>query len=79
MNYRNLEKNTFNLYIGMVDMKHMHTTGGWWNLNWGGQARGNGWSGIVEMASNTLDTWLPFIMSRSSLSSLLAEAPAHLS
>jgi hypothetical protein len=20
-------------------------TGGWWHLNWGGWARGNGWSG----------------------------------
>ena len=30
-------------------MTEEHTTGGWWHLNWGGQARGNGWSGISGM------------------------------
>ena len=27
-------------------------TGGWWHLNWGEGARGNGWSGIGGMVSN---------------------------
>ena len=57
-------------------------TGGWWHLNWGGRARGNGWWGIGGMVSNTLNTWFPcvwcdsicsvpaIIMSRPSLSSL---------
>ena len=26
----------------------------WWQRNWGGRARGNGWSGMV---SNTSNTW----------------------
>ena len=54
-------------------------TGGWWNLHWGGRARGNGWSGIDGTVSNT---WFPcvwchsicsvlaIIMSRPALSSL---------
>ena len=37
----------------------LHTTGGWWHLNWGGQARSNDWSGISGMVSNTPNTWPP--------------------
>jgi hypothetical protein len=29
------------------------TTEGWWQLNWEGWARGNGWSGVGGMVSNT--------------------------
>jgi hypothetical protein len=27
----------------------MWNKGGWWHLNWGGWACGNGWSGMVEL------------------------------
>ena len=37
-------------------------TGGWWHLNWGEQACGNGWSGISGIVSNTL---MPFHLLRS--------------
>ena len=35
-------------------------TGGWCHLNQGGQARGNDWSGISGMVSNTPNTWFPW-------------------
>ena len=34
-------------------------TGGWWHLNWGEWARGNGWRGIGGKVSNTSNTWFP--------------------
>ena len=37
------------------------STGGWWHLNWGGRARGNDWSGIGGMVSNTSITWVPCV------------------
>ena len=37
-------------------------TGGWWHLNCGGRARGNGWSGIGGMVSNTSNTWFPCLV-----------------
>jgi hypothetical protein len=39
-----------------ADSRSVYDTGGWWHLNWGGWSRGNGWSGINEMVSNT---WFP--------------------
>ena len=46
-------------------------TGGWWHLHWGGQARGNGWSGISGMVSNTSNMvsmcLMPFHLLRFSL------------
>jgi hypothetical protein len=36
-------------------------TEGWLQLNWGGLARGNGWSGISGMVSNTSNTWFDTI------------------
>ena len=38
-----------------------NTTGGWWHLNWGGQARGNGWSRMSGMVSNTWFPWFPCV------------------
>ena len=38
-----------------VHTNHTLTTGGWWHLNQGGQACGNGWSGMV---SNTVSMFL---------------------
>ena len=43
-------------------LKHTHTTGGWWYLNWGGRACGNGWSQISGMVSNT---WFPCVLCHS--------------
>jgi hypothetical protein len=44
------------------------TTGGWWHLNWGGRACGNGWCQIGGMSSNTSNTHglMPFHCLRSS-------------
>jgi hypothetical protein len=62
-----------------ADSINVWITGGWWHLNWGGRARGNGWSGMI---SNTSNSWFPcvwyhsissvpaIIMSRRPLSSL---------
>ena len=33
------------------------TTGDWWHLKWGGQARDDGWSGISGMVSHASNTW----------------------
>ena len=41
--------------------KSFTTKGGWWHLNWGGWARGNDWSGISGMVSNTSNTWKPCV------------------
>jgi hypothetical protein len=43
-------------------------TGGWWRLNWGGRACGNGWCQIGGMSSNTSNTHglMPFHCLRSS-------------
>ena len=41
--------------------KCVQVTGGWWHLNWGGRARGNGWSGISGMVLNTSNTWFDAI------------------
>ena len=61
------------------------STVGWWHLNWGGLARGNGWIRMSGMVANTSNTWFPWfpcvcrhsihsvppiIMSRPPLSSL---------
>ena len=34
-------------------------TGGWWHLNWEGQAHGNGWNRINGMETNISNTWFP--------------------
>ena len=36
---------------------HFYTTGDWCHLNWGGWARGNGWSEISGTLSNASSTW----------------------
>ena len=41
--------------------RYVYITGGWWHLNWGGRARGNGWSRISGMVSNTSNIWFPFV------------------
>jgi putative NADPH-quinone reductase len=43
----------------------VYVTGGWWILHLGGQACGNGWSGMSGMVSNTANKWfdaIPFAM-----------------
>ena len=35
----------------------LYSTGGWWHLNWGGRACGNGWSEVSGMVFNTSSTW----------------------
>jgi hypothetical protein len=56
-------------------LNYAYTTASCWQLNWGGSARGNGWSGKSGMVSNISNTWKPFavaaiIMSCPPLSSL---------
>ena len=49
-----------------VSLTIHHTTlyisqGGRWHLNWGGRARGNDWSGISGMVSNTSSTLVSMV------------------
>ena len=67
-------------------MHQVEAIGGWWQLNWGGQAHSNGWKGIDGMVSNP---WLPCVcyhsiysipaitMSSPPLSSLLCWKPTR--
>ena len=46
--------------IHKIGQSTVPITGEWWNFIWGGRARGNGWSGISGMVSNTSNIRFPW-------------------